>query len=622
MVVKDGFQRTDAGVVPEDWNVSRLGDLSQCSSGTTPSRALHERYFRGGVNAWVKTLDLNNGLIDSTSENVTATALKETSLQLYPIGTVLVAMYGGFQQIGRTGLLRVPATVNQALTAVRIHDRSLVPEYLLATLNYRVGYWRSVASSSRKDPNITGNDVRSFPIAYPREAEQANIAAALGDIDALLSGLDRLIAKKRDLKQAAMQQLLTGQTRLPGFQGEWETTTLKSAVVTPITDGPHLTPVFLPSGVPFLSVNNLIDNRLDFSGLRFISMEDHIEFSKKCKPRRGDILFGKAASVGMVALVETDMELNIWSPLALIRIAGKMHERFVFYALQAGSIGRQIKLLTNASSQGNIGMNDIGKLEIPVPSIGEQEAIAVFLSDMDAELVALEARRDKTRALKQGMMQELLTGRTRLVDAIPAAPVQAQVPTHERKANIHFLRAVLAAEIVDQLHQEPTFGHVKLEKMVFLAEHLCQVDTGSTYLRKAAGPLDPKALRSIDSQLRSQSWFEARKQEGRYTYVPLAKRGGHKAYFDRYYTPIAAKLSGIIETFRALSTERCEIVATLYAAWNDLLRDKGAASDDAIVHEVLNHWHESKQRISEDRWRKALDWMREKGFVPQGTALP
>ena len=262
---------------------------------------------------------------------------------------------------------------------------------------------------------LTKAALLNLPCPVPSSQEQRAIAAALSDVDALLAGLARLIAKKRDIKQAAMQQLLTGQTRLPGFQGEWETTALADVVATPITDGPHLTPNFLPAGVPFLSVNNLVANRLDFSSLRLISMADHAEFSKKCKPRKGDILFGKAASVGMVALVETDVEFNIWSPLALIRVVGKMNTRFAFYALQGSKIARQIKLLTNASSQGNIGMSDIGLLRIAKPPLIEQAAIAAVLSDMDAELTALEARRDKTHALKQGMMQELLTGRTRLV---------------------------------------------------------------------------------------------------------------------------------------------------------------------------------------------------------------
>jgi len=264
-------------------------------------------------------------------------------------------------------------------------------------------------------PNFSAEIVKSFLVPLPPLAEQKAIAEALSDVDDLIASLERLIAKKRDIKAATMGQLLTGRTRLPGFAGEWERKRLGDIVSTPITDGPHLTPKFLADGVPFLSVNNLVNNQIDFQSLRFVSRADHLEFSKKCKPRKGDILFGKAASVGMVGLIETEMELNIWSPLALIRVGHPTSARFVCYALQSSQVHRQIKLLTNSSSQGNIGMREIGLLEIPLPEPIEQAAIAAVLSDMDAEIEALESRLAKTRMLKQGMMQELLTGRTRLV---------------------------------------------------------------------------------------------------------------------------------------------------------------------------------------------------------------
>ena len=100
-----GYKKTGVGVIPENWSVSRLGALAETSSGTTPPRALHDRYYRNGSVAWVKTMDLSNSDVLDTSERVTDLALRETTLNLYPIGTVLIAMYGGFQQIGRTGLL-------------------------------------------------------------------------------------------------------------------------------------------------------------------------------------------------------------------------------------------------------------------------------------------------------------------------------------------------------------------------------------------------------------------------------------------------------------------------------------------------------------------------------------
>ena len=221
MKVSAGCKQTEVGAIPVEWDVCLLGDCSDSSSGTTPARSLYARYFAGGTTPWVKTLDLNNSTIIETDECVTEVALRETSLKVHPAGAVLVAMYGGFGQIGRTGLLSFSAAVNQALTAVLPKEHLLDSKYLLYVLNERVNYWKGVASSSRKDPNITGNDVRAFPLAIPPIKEQSAIATALSDVDALIAGLEKLIAKKRDIKQAAMQQLLTGQTRLPGFSGEW-----------------------------------------------------------------------------------------------------------------------------------------------------------------------------------------------------------------------------------------------------------------------------------------------------------------------------------------------------------------------------------------------------------------
>jgi type I restriction enzyme, S subunit len=152
-----------------------------------------------------------------TDGRVPPLALRETSLRIYPVETVLVAMYGGFNRIGRTGLLKIPAAVNQAITAVQSNGDKLDADYLLAMLDFNVEHWKSEGSSSRKDPNITSADIKAFRIAYQEIAEQRVIAAALSDADALISSLNRLISKKHAVKAAAMQQLLTGKQRLPGF---------------------------------------------------------------------------------------------------------------------------------------------------------------------------------------------------------------------------------------------------------------------------------------------------------------------------------------------------------------------------------------------------------------------
>jgi type I restriction enzyme S subunit len=223
-------------------------------------------------------------------------------------------------------------------------------------------------------------------------------------------------------------------------------------------------------------------------------------------------------------------------------------------------------------------------------------------------------------------MSELLTGRIRLpkqkVLAVPLLKIvesTKQKPTVEKKkrsANVHFKRSVWAAEIADRLYREPTFGHVKMVKMIFLTENMCNVDIGSNYHRDVAGPYDNRAIRSIDSQLKKQKWFEAARGDKDYRYIPLSKKGRHKEYFNRYYSNVLPIFDKIINTFRTFDTERCEIVATLYSAWKDLENLKQKYTDEDIIYEVLNNWNKSKERIEKERWQKALNWMRENGFSP------
>ena len=184
-----------------------------------------------------------------------------------------------------------------------------------------------------------------------------------------------------------------------------------------------------------------------------------------------------------------------------------------------------------------------------------------------------------------------------------------------------FKRAVLAAEIVSHLHSEPTFGSVKFEKIFFLCEkHLGLEDVlESKYLRQAAGPYDPRAMRSIVNNLQSHKWYDMRKVNGRNHFVPMEKENGHKEYYDRYFSDVDNGIKEIISLLKTATTEKCEIIATLYSAWADLSAQGIYADDDRIVDEVLNNWTESKKRIDRQRWSKALEYMKRIGLYPGGS---
>ncbi|MBW4647877.1 MAG: restriction endonuclease subunit S [Kastovskya adunca ATA6-11-RM4] len=193
---------------------TKIGEISQVKSGSTPLRANYESYFKAGTVPWVKTMDLNNGFIYKTAELITDTAIKQTACSVFPKGTVLVAMYGGFNQIGRTGLLKIDAAVNQAISAIQVDKSIVLPEYLLQYLNAKVDYWKRFAASSRKDPNITRKDVCDFPIVVPSLLEQRKIVDVLEASDHEISLLHQYCACLQRQKRGLMQKLLTGEWRV------------------------------------------------------------------------------------------------------------------------------------------------------------------------------------------------------------------------------------------------------------------------------------------------------------------------------------------------------------------------------------------------------------------------
>jgi type I restriction enzyme S subunit len=419
MVVKPSYKRSDVGVIPEDWDIVSLGVLlRQGPTNGWSGRSTND-------NTGTPTLSLaatTSGRLVLNGETVKHLARPIPSgsdLYLAP-GDILVQRSNTVELVGTTAVFDGPPGVF-VYPDLMMRLRFKLPvtgQWFWRYANSASGrsYFRSVAAGSTGSmPKISGANLREMPVPLPERAEQEAIAGALSDADALIESLEQLLTKKRQLKQGAMQELLTGKRRLPGFCGAWQPRSLRNALAIPVSDGPHLTPTFLNDGVPFLSVNNLVGNRIDLASLRFISREDHIEYSKKCRPQKGDVLLGKAASVGLVAIVDFDMEFNIWSPIALIRVNNDNVARYVYYCFQTEAVIRQIDLLTNSSSQGNIGMGDIERLVLLLPDKEEQQAIADTLSDVDADLAALEAKVVKARQIKQGMMQELLTGRIRLI---------------------------------------------------------------------------------------------------------------------------------------------------------------------------------------------------------------
>ena len=287
----------------------------------------------------------------------------------------------------------------------------LFVSYLLRTIDFQSHSGKSGV------PGVNRNDLHALRVSIPPTvAEQRAIAGALSDVDALIGAMDQHIAKKRDLKQATMQQLLTGQTRLPGFHGEWEVRSLHE-VCQKIQDGTHFSPKLGGTDYLYVTSKNIGFGKFDVSTADRIDAVEHAKIYARCDVKKGDLLLTKdGANTGNAALNPLDEPFSLLSSVALLRFDCRRHlPAYFLYQVLSFDGQRQIKDLMSGNAITRVTLVKIRSLRFSVASLEEQTAIAEVLSDMDAELAALEQRRDKTRDLKQGMMQELLTGRTRLV---------------------------------------------------------------------------------------------------------------------------------------------------------------------------------------------------------------
>jgi type I restriction enzyme S subunit len=396
MEVKPGYKQTEAGVIPEEWECAKLLNfLSFISYGfTNPMPTVQDGVFM------VTAADINDGRIQletarKTSESAYRTLL--TAKSKPRPNDILLTKDG---TLGRLALVGNEAIcINQSVAVLRPNEK-IDPRFLkllLESPRYQKRMIEDAGGSTIKHIYITIVD--KMPIGLPlNKAEQRSVAEALSDMDALLGGLDRLIAKKRNLKQAAMQQLLTGQTRLPGFDGEWETRRLGD--VAHIKTGSRNNEDKVEDGeYPFFVRSEIIERINTYS-------HDCEAILVPGEGRIGDIFHYVNGRF--------DVHQRVY---AITQFKPGMSAKFVYFymAMRFGVWAMQNTVKATVDSL-RLPTFQTFEMRVP-PTKGEQVAIAAVLSDVDAELFALEACRDKTRNLKQAMMQELLIGKTRLVPA-------------------------------------------------------------------------------------------------------------------------------------------------------------------------------------------------------------
>ena len=411
MEVKAGYKLTAAGAIPEEWEVSTIGQEFEVKLG---------KMLDAERNAGVPKPYLGNRAVQWDRFDIgdlPTVLMSRSDIEKYRLqqGDLLVCEGG---DVGRCAVWEAPLEecyyqkALHRLRPLRGFDPLVMAAYLRS---WSDGGLLANYVTQTSIAHLPREKFMEVPLPVPPVTEQRAIALALGDMDALLAGLDRLIAKKRDLKQAAMQQLLTGQTRLPGFQVEWETRLLPDLAEirsggTPSTNDPEAWDGDIAWCTP-TDITALAGGKYLTGTARRITAHGLKRSSAEVIPA-GSVVMTSRATIGECAINAVPMTTN--QGFKNFVPFESVDAEFLYYLLTTQKAG--FISLCGGSTFLEIGKAQLRGYGVRVPpDKPEQTAIATALSDMDAELTALEARRDKTRALKQGMMQELLTGRTRLV---------------------------------------------------------------------------------------------------------------------------------------------------------------------------------------------------------------
>ncbi|MDY3554895.1 restriction endonuclease subunit S [Gemmata sp. JC717] len=410
MEVKPGYKLTEVGVIPDDWELRPMLSAVRIANGQVDPKV---EPYRSMILVAPDHIEEGSGRLLKTETAAAQHAI--SGKYLFASGDIV---YSKIRPYLRKAILANFSGLCSADMYPLKPAPSVSAGFVFAlVLGHHFSRYAESVSVRSGMPKINRSELAEYSFALPpTKAEQEAIATALSDADALIESLEQLLAKKRHVKQGAMQELLTGKRRLAGFTGEWEVTRLGDVCVK-IQDGTHFSPVLGGNDYLYITSKNIGFGSFDISSAERISTAEHAKIYARCDVRRGDILFTKdGANTGNATLNPLDEPFSLLSSVALLRFDSRRHAAaFFLYQILAPDGQQRIKELMSGNAITRLTLKKIREMTFSVASIDEQTAIAAILSDMDTEIAALETQLAKARQVKQGMMQELLTGRVRLV---------------------------------------------------------------------------------------------------------------------------------------------------------------------------------------------------------------
>jgi type I restriction enzyme S subunit len=415
LIIKQGYKQTEVGLIPEDWSTLTIEEVANVIAGGTPSTSISS-YWNGDIE-WFTPTEISGAKYSSESvRKISKAGFNNCSAQILPKGAILMTTRAS---IGDLSILLNEACTNQGFQSL-ISKKDVDNEFLYYLMQTKESELLKNASGSTF-LEISPTKIKAIRLPFPPTlTEQKAIATALSDVDELINSLELLITKKKAIKQGAMQQLLTppnkGGKRLPGFDGEWERKEVQKFINVGRGGSPRPIQDYIttsPDGVNWIKIGDTskFSKYITYTKEKIIKEGENLSRSVKA----GDFLLSNSMSFGRPYILKIDGCIHDgW--LVLQDYQNYFDIDFLYYTLMSKDVFDQY--LSKASGSGVLNLNKelVKVVELNRPKdLKEQVAIATILSDMDKELEELATKKQKYQGVKQGMMQELLTGKTRLV---------------------------------------------------------------------------------------------------------------------------------------------------------------------------------------------------------------
>ncbi|EBG7527989.1 restriction endonuclease subunit S [Salmonella enterica] len=406
-------------MVPNGWKLGTIEEISSVSSGGTPSRK-NESYWNGNI-PWVTTAEVQFKIIEDTAEKITEEGLANSSAKLFPVDTILIAMYGQGKTRGQVAKLGIEASTNQACAAIILKAGYHV-DYYYQFLISQYDNIREMANSGGQE-NLSGGIVKSIKVPVPPLPEQKKIAKILSTWDKAISTTEQLLANSQQQKKALMQQLLTGKKRLLDnngvrFSGEWKKSTLGNLGNTfnGLTGKTKDDFGFGKKYIPYINIFK--NSRIDLEALDLVDVK---EGESQSLTQFGDIFFTTSSEtpdeVGMSSVLLDQVDevyLNSFCFGFRLFDFKSLLPEFARYLLRSENIRSEIAVLGQGATRYNLSKKQLMKLELVLPNINEQKKIATILSTADQEIASLQQKLDALKQEKKALMQQLLTGKRRV----------------------------------------------------------------------------------------------------------------------------------------------------------------------------------------------------------------